>query len=222
MFLRRSLHRHLRRVQHIFDENAVARGGVVYHDVGDCADELAVLDDGAAAHAAYDAAGEGDEGGILDVDGEGLGAVGGVVDLREGDVVGGGVAGTDGGNDFGGTLLDLVFIGEREGLCSLGNRVQRAEDAAGMILRERAEGVMTQDAAQLAGLALLAACDTAEGDVGHGALSHRGQLTVYGGADAVTETAEDAAFGINKGHGTDAGDGVLDTDAEQAVRQTGV
>ena len=44
--LRRSLHRHLRRIQHIFNKNAVARGGVVYHDVGDCADELAVLDNG--------------------------------------------------------------------------------------------------------------------------------------------------------------------------------
>ena len=37
---------HLRRIQHIFDEDAVARGGIVNEHVGDRADELAVLDDG--------------------------------------------------------------------------------------------------------------------------------------------------------------------------------
>ena len=47
--LRRLRHRHLCRTQHILDENAVPRGGVVDHHVGDRADELAVLDQGAAA-----------------------------------------------------------------------------------------------------------------------------------------------------------------------------
>ena len=42
--LRRLRHRHLRRVQHIFNENTVARGGVVDEHVGDRSDELAVLD----------------------------------------------------------------------------------------------------------------------------------------------------------------------------------
>ena len=63
-FLRRSLHRHLRRRKHILDENAVAYRGVVYHNLGNptslrslrvcvanvAADKLAVLDDGGAAH----------------------------------------------------------------------------------------------------------------------------------------------------------------------------
>ena len=36
--------------EHILDENAVAYRGVVYHNVGDRADELAVLNDGRTAH----------------------------------------------------------------------------------------------------------------------------------------------------------------------------
>ena len=36
--------------EHIFDENAVAAGGVAHKDVGHRADELAVLNNGAAAH----------------------------------------------------------------------------------------------------------------------------------------------------------------------------
>ena len=37
-----------RGVQHVFDENAVAGGGVVDEDMGDGTDEPAVLDDGGA------------------------------------------------------------------------------------------------------------------------------------------------------------------------------
>ena len=44
-------------VQHIFDEDAVAGGGVVHKDVGNSADKLSVLDDGRTGHALYDAAG---------------------------------------------------------------------------------------------------------------------------------------------------------------------
>ena len=39
---------HLTRIQHIFNENAVARGGIVDEDVCHRADELAVLNDGRA------------------------------------------------------------------------------------------------------------------------------------------------------------------------------
>ena len=46
--LRRPRLWHLRGVQHIFDEDAVAACGVVYKHVGDRADELAVLNDGGA------------------------------------------------------------------------------------------------------------------------------------------------------------------------------
>ncbi len=38
-------------IKHVFDKNAVAHCGVVYEDMGHCADELAVLDNGAAGHA---------------------------------------------------------------------------------------------------------------------------------------------------------------------------
>ena len=39
-----------RRVEHIFDENSVALGGVVDHYVGDGADQLPVLNDRGARH----------------------------------------------------------------------------------------------------------------------------------------------------------------------------
>ena len=37
-----------RLVEHIFDEDAVALCGIIYQNVCDCSDELAVLNDGAA------------------------------------------------------------------------------------------------------------------------------------------------------------------------------
>ena len=37
-------------VYHVFDEDAVAGGGVVDENMGNRADQLAILDDGAAAH----------------------------------------------------------------------------------------------------------------------------------------------------------------------------
>ena len=40
-----------RGIQHIFDEDAVALGGIIYENVGDGADEVAVLDNGATGHA---------------------------------------------------------------------------------------------------------------------------------------------------------------------------
>ena len=48
--LRRLRHGHLSGVQHIFNENAVARGGIVDKNVGHRAHQLAVLDNRAAAH----------------------------------------------------------------------------------------------------------------------------------------------------------------------------
>ena len=46
-----------RRCQHLFDEDAVAAGGVVDEDMGDRADEFAVLENGRAAHPLHNAAG---------------------------------------------------------------------------------------------------------------------------------------------------------------------
>ena len=40
-----------RGVQHVFDEDAIARRGVVDQHMGHGADEVTVLDDGGAAHA---------------------------------------------------------------------------------------------------------------------------------------------------------------------------
>jgi hypothetical protein len=48
--LRRPRHGHLRRVQHIFNENAVTGCRIVYKNVGDRTDELAVLNNRATAH----------------------------------------------------------------------------------------------------------------------------------------------------------------------------
>ena len=39
-----------RRVQHIFDEDAIAGSRIVYENVGYCAHQLAVLEDGTARH----------------------------------------------------------------------------------------------------------------------------------------------------------------------------
>ena len=47
--LRRRFQRACHIGEHIFDKNAIPRGGVVDHHVGDRADELAVPDQGAAA-----------------------------------------------------------------------------------------------------------------------------------------------------------------------------
>ena len=41
---------YLTRIQHIFNENSVSGCRIVDEDVGDRADELAVLDDGATRH----------------------------------------------------------------------------------------------------------------------------------------------------------------------------
>ena len=49
-FLRRFLHRHLCRRQHILNKDPVPRRRVADHHVGHSADELAVLDDGRARH----------------------------------------------------------------------------------------------------------------------------------------------------------------------------
>ena len=47
-----------RRVQHVFDKDPVAGIRVIYKDMGDGADEFAILDDGTAAHALDDASGD--------------------------------------------------------------------------------------------------------------------------------------------------------------------
>ena len=39
-----------RGIQHVFDEDAVAPGGIVYKDMSHGADQFAVLKDGTAAH----------------------------------------------------------------------------------------------------------------------------------------------------------------------------
>ena len=38
------------RGKHIFNKNTIALGGICDEDVGDCANKLAVLNDGRAAH----------------------------------------------------------------------------------------------------------------------------------------------------------------------------
>ena len=50
MPLRRLRHRNICRIKHIFNENSVARGGIVDEHVGHRVDEFTVLDDRAARH----------------------------------------------------------------------------------------------------------------------------------------------------------------------------
>ena len=75
------------RIQHIFNENAVSRGGIVDENVRDRADELTVLDNGRAAHSADDAARQGDEHRVGDLDFKGFRAGGGCVDFGNFDFV---------------------------------------------------------------------------------------------------------------------------------------
>ena len=48
--LRRLLHRHFCRIQHIFNENPITRCGIVDENMRHRSHELAVLDDGRARH----------------------------------------------------------------------------------------------------------------------------------------------------------------------------
>ena len=75
-------HGHLRRVQHIFDEDAVARGGVVDHNVRYRADELTVLNDRASAHSLDDSSGFIDQALVLNLYGEAFACVGASIDTR--------------------------------------------------------------------------------------------------------------------------------------------
>jgi len=61
--------------EHIFDKYAVAAGGVADEDVGNCTDELAILNYRASAHSLSDSARLRDEGGVGHFDGEAATAV---------------------------------------------------------------------------------------------------------------------------------------------------
>lgn len=49
---------HFSMLQHVFNKDSISSGAVLDEDVGDCADELTVLDNGAAAHSLDNTAGE--------------------------------------------------------------------------------------------------------------------------------------------------------------------
>lgn len=49
---------HFSMLQHVFNKYPVSSGAVLDENVGDCTDDLAVLDDGTAAHSLNNAAGE--------------------------------------------------------------------------------------------------------------------------------------------------------------------
>jgi len=60
LVLRRSCHQRCWNIgEHILNENSVSRGGIVDENMCYRADELAVLDDRAAAHSLHDAARQG-------------------------------------------------------------------------------------------------------------------------------------------------------------------
>ena len=81
MFLLSRHHRHVH--QHILQKDPVPRGGIVDENVGDRAHDLAVLNDGASAHALHDAPRNGQEIGVGDRDGKALGALGVPIDIGD-------------------------------------------------------------------------------------------------------------------------------------------
>ena len=70
--LRRARHREGYHVEHVFDEDAVAGRRIVDENVSDRSDELAVLNDGRAAHALHDTARYGEQVGVGNVYGKAL------------------------------------------------------------------------------------------------------------------------------------------------------
>ena len=74
-------------VEHIFNENAVAGGGVVDKNVGHGADQLAVLENGTAAHTLNDAAAFFQQVGVGDLDGEAFIGKRVTVNIRDLDLV---------------------------------------------------------------------------------------------------------------------------------------
>ena len=66
--------------EHILRQNAVALGGIIYQNMGHCAHQLAVLQNGAAAHALDNPAGGFQQAGVghLEHQVPGIRAVGGI------------------------------------------------------------------------------------------------------------------------------------------------
>ena len=94
--------------QHILHKDAVAHGGVADEDVGDRAHDLAVLNNGGAAHALNDSSRGGQKIGIGYGHGEALGARSVPIDIGDFYVVLLNLIGVQGAKDIGVTLLDFI------------------------------------------------------------------------------------------------------------------
>ena len=108
LHLRCFRHRHLRRVEHIFNENSVSRGGIIYKNVRYRAHTLSVLNDGRARHSLHDAACFFDEAWVGDLYGEALGGGGFPIDIADADAIAADLVVVERAKDIGITLGDLV------------------------------------------------------------------------------------------------------------------
>ena len=95
-------------VEHILDEDTVARGGVVDEHVGDSTDELTVLNDGRARHSLNDPSRFGKECFVGYLDGKAFIGSGISLDLGNSDVIFLGGVAFQGTPDGGVSFLDLV------------------------------------------------------------------------------------------------------------------
>ena len=102
--------------QHVFGEDAVARGGVVDEDVGDGAHQLAVLDDGRAAHPLHDAPRHRQKVVVLDLHREAFRTTGVAVDIADLHVVLLRLVAVQGGENIGGALVKISTQSQLQGL----------------------------------------------------------------------------------------------------------
>ena len=101
-------------VEHVFNENAISRGGVIDEDVGDSADKLAVLDDRRTRHALHDAARLFDQRGVGHLDRKALGAGGTFVNIGNADAVLAGTRSVQRAKNVRLALLDLGAMRDGE------------------------------------------------------------------------------------------------------------
>ena len=169
LLLLRLRHRHLRGVEHVFNENPVPRCRIVDENVGDGTDELAVLNDGGAAHALYDAAGLFQELSIGHFDGEAFAAFGVAVDIGDLHLISADAVVVKSAQNVCGAVLNIVLQGNGDGFFRDGCRLLRQDsvDAAFGVAKEGPRFAGVEKAFDLTRRAADAFGDAADGNIYH-------------------------------------------------------